>query len=85
MLEMEAGEYRMWEGYWQLQSHLQGYWTQWNFLIMIDGMIKQHWESADGWSETPQVALTQSKVKEVMGQVHGGSSGGHQTLVLLAT
>jgi hypothetical protein len=52
---------------------------------MIDGMVKQHWESADGWSKTAQIVLTQNKVKEVTGQVHGGSSGGHQTLVLLAT
>jgi hypothetical protein len=53
----------------------KGYWAQWSTLVVIDGIVKQHWESADRWFERAQIVLTQSKVKKVMGEVHGESSG----------
>jgi hypothetical protein len=42
----------------------KGYWAQWNSLVVRDSMLERHWESANGWSKTAQIALPHSKVNE---------------------
>jgi hypothetical protein len=38
-------------------------------------VLKRHWESAD--EKTAQIVIPFSKVKEVLAEMHGGTSGGH--------
>jgi hypothetical protein len=40
-------------------------------------MSHSHWELVDGWTKTVQVLLLQSKVKDILGELHGAYSGGH--------
>jgi hypothetical protein len=43
---------------------------------MRDGMLQRHWESADGRTKTAHIVLPQSKVKEVLAELHGRPLGG---------
>jgi hypothetical protein len=40
-------------------------------------MLEYHWESADGKKRTAQIVIPHGKVKEVLVEMHGGTSGGH--------
>jgi hypothetical protein len=40
-------------------------------------MLEHHWELASGRTKTAKIVLAQGKVKEVMGELYGGPSGGH--------
>ena len=52
-------------------------WAQLKSLELRDGVLVRHWESADGQKKTAQVIIPQSKVKEVLTDMHRGTSGGH--------
>jgi hypothetical protein len=45
---------------------------------MRDGVIQRHWEVADGRTKTAFIVHPQSKVKEVLAELHGDPSGGHK-------
>jgi hypothetical protein len=40
-------------------------------------MLERHWESTDVKKETAQIVVPRSKVKEVLAEMHSGTSGGH--------
>jgi hypothetical protein len=40
-------------------------------------MLECHRKPADGQCKTVQIDLTQRKVKDILGNIHGGSSAGH--------
>jgi hypothetical protein len=42
-----------------------------------NGVLVHHWELADGKKKTAQVVIPHSKVKEVLAEMHGGTSGRH--------
>jgi hypothetical protein len=46
-------------------------WAQLNSLVERDGVLKRHWESADGRTKTSQRVLPRSKVREVLAEIHG--------------
>jgi hypothetical protein len=41
-----------------------------------DGVLERGWESTDG-KETALIVVPRSKVKEVLAEMHGGTSGEH--------
>jgi hypothetical protein len=43
--------------------------------VVRDGILDHHSQSIDGWSKTALIVLPQSRVKEVMGELHAGLSG----------
>jgi len=53
------------------------YWAQWKSIAMRNGVLERHWESVDGKKESAQIVITHGNVKEVMVEMHGGTSGGH--------
>ena len=43
----------------------------------MDGVLVRHWESADGKKKTAQVVVPQSKVDQIVAELHGGTPVGH--------
>jgi hypothetical protein len=42
-----------------------------------NGILEQHWESADGRSKVAQIILPQRRVNDVVTKLNDGQSGGH--------
>jgi len=77
MREMEAGQRPEWKDNSDRGTIYKSYWAQWKSLVLRNGVLVRHWESADGKKKTAGVAIHHSKVKEVLAEMHGGTSGGH--------
>jgi len=56
---------------------LKCYWAQWDSLTLIDGTLQRTWESADGKEKKLQIVVPASRRREVLAELHGGTSGGH--------
>jgi hypothetical protein len=91
--EVEAGQHPEWKNIADHSLIYKSYWVQWKSLLVRDGLLERHWESAYGRTRTAQIGFHRSKVKEALPELHGGPLGGHlrvnktldsQTLVLLA-
>jgi predicted aspartyl protease len=52
-------------------------WAQWDSLRVENGLLKRAWESVDGKAVTMQLVLPKCRVKEVLQEIHGGTSGAH--------
>jgi hypothetical protein len=55
----------------------KSYWAQWKLLAMRNSILEHNWESANGRSQITQIVLPWSRAKDVLTELHGGSSGGH--------
>jgi hypothetical protein len=44
----------------------ESYWAQWKSLVVRDGELERHWESANGRIKTAQIVLPQIKVKGML-------------------
>jgi len=75
--EMEAGQRPEWRDISEQGLVYKSYWAQWNSFVLKDGVLERHWESADEKEKTAQIVIPHSKVKEVLVEMHGGTSGGH--------
>ena len=75
--EVEAGQRPEWGEISDRSSVYKSYWAQWKSLAVRDGILIRYWESTDGRKKTVQIIVPRSKVKEVLEEMHGGSSGGH--------
>jgi hypothetical protein len=51
------------------------YWAQWKSLASRNGVLERHRESVDGKTESAQIVITRGKVKEVMAEMYGSTSG----------
>jgi hypothetical protein len=38
------------------------------------GVLEHHWESSKGWSKIAQILIPWSKLKEILGELLGGST-----------
>jgi hypothetical protein len=56
---------------------VKAYWTQWDSLIIEDGCLKRTWESPDGKSKQHLMVVPKIRIAEILGEYHGGTSGGH--------
>jgi hypothetical protein len=54
----------------------ESYWAQWKSLTVRNGILEHHWKSADGPSII-QTVLPQSRVNDVLTELHGGPSRSH--------
>jgi hypothetical protein len=59
------------------RSPTYSYWAQWNSIAVITGILERNWESANRRSQIDQIVLPRSMVKDVLTELHGGTSGGH--------
>jgi len=75
--EIEAGCRPEWRDICNRGPIYKSYWVQWKSFALRDGVLVRHWESTDGRKKTAQVVVPQSKVDEVLTELHGGASGGH--------
>jgi hypothetical protein len=75
--EMEAGEHPKCKNTADHSPTNKGYRAQCILLVVRDGILEHHWESDDRRSKTAQIILPMSKVKQIMGELHGTSSGRH--------
>jgi hypothetical protein len=55
----------------------KSYMDQWKSLAVRNGIPECHRESADRRSKIAQKVLPQSRVNDVLSELHGGPSGGH--------
>jgi hypothetical protein len=55
----------------------KSYWAQWKSFAVRNGILEHNWESANGRSQIAQIVLPRSRVKDVLTELHSGSSGGH--------
>jgi hypothetical protein len=56
---------------------LKALWAQWDSLRVENSLLKRAWESVDGKAVTMQLVLPKCRVKEVLQEIHGGTSGAH--------
>jgi hypothetical protein len=75
--KVETGQRRGWKDIADRSSVYKRYWVQWICLVVSDGMLERHWDSADGRTETAQTVVPRSKVKEILTERHGRLSEGH--------
>jgi hypothetical protein len=75
--EVEAGQRPDWKDVADRSPIYKSNWAQSKSLVVRDGVLERHWESAGGRTKTAQIILPRSKVKEVLTELHGGPSGGH--------
>ena len=54
----------------------KSYLAQWKSLAVRDNVLEGHWELADG-NKMAQIVIPRNKVKEVLADIQGGTSGGH--------
>jgi len=77
MREMEAGRRPEWKDISDRGPIYKSYWAQWKSLVLRNGLLVRHWESAVGKKKMVQVVFPHSKMKQVLVEMHGGTSGGH--------
>jgi hypothetical protein len=53
----------------------KSYCAQWKSLAVRNGILKHHWESADGRSKIAWIILLRNRVSHVLTELHGGPSG----------
>jgi hypothetical protein len=73
---METGRHPEWKDVSDRVPIYKSYWAQWKSLVFRNGVLVQQWESADG-KKMAQVVIPHSKVKEVLTEMQGSTSGGH--------
>lgn len=56
---------------------LRLYWLVWDQLKIRGGLLCMRWESDDGLRITYQVLVPKPRREEVVGELHGGQTGGH--------
>jgi hypothetical protein len=75
--EVEAGQHPEWKDIADRSPVYKRTWDQFNSPVVKDGVLKRHWESADGRTKTVQTALARREVKVLLPEIYGGPSGGH--------
>jgi hypothetical protein len=85
MQEVEAGQRPKWKDVSDWSPIYKSYWAQWKFLEVRDGMLERHWELADRKKKMAQIVISHNKVKEVLVEIHGGTSGRHLELTKSST
>ena len=75
MQEMEAGQPPEWRDISDRGPIYKSDWAQWKPLAVRGDVLERHWESVD--EKTAQIVIPFSKVKEVLAEMHGGTSRGH--------
>ena len=58
-------------------QNLKCYWAPWDSLTLIDKTLQRTWKSADGKEIKLQILVPASRRREVLAEIHGGTSGGH--------
>jgi len=74
--EMEAGQRLEWKDISDRGPLYKSYWAQWKSLALRDGVLERHWKSTDG-KNTAQIVIPHNELKQVLAEMHGGTSGGH--------
>jgi hypothetical protein len=75
--EVEAGQRPEWRDISERSPVYKRYWAEWKSLAVRNGVLKRHWDSAYGKIRTAQIVIPRSKVREVLAEIHEGTSGGH--------
>lgn len=66
-----------WETILSASRETKVYWTQWNRLTCIDGVIYRRYSPPHSFSETRQMLIPPAYRGEVLQQAHKGFTGGH--------
>jgi hypothetical protein len=61
----------------RLQSHVRKLLTQWKSLTVRNIILERNREYANGRSKIDQIIVPQSRVKDVLAELHDGPSRGH--------
>jgi hypothetical protein len=75
--EVETGQRPQWKDIVDPSPMYKSYWAQWKLLAVRNGILERNWESANGRSQIAQVVIPRSIVKDVLMELHSGSSGDH--------
>jgi hypothetical protein len=75
--DVETGRRPEWKDITDRSPTYKSYWAQWKSLAVRNGILEHNWESANGRSKIAQIILPWSRVKDVLTELHDGSSGGH--------
>ncbi|KAI5725816.1 hypothetical protein M8J77_020471 [Diaphorina citri] len=67
----------LWRDVSDLSEAAKSYIVQWDSLVLESGVLKRRWESLNGRNVRLQIILPRARVKEVLEELHGGTSGGH--------
>jgi hypothetical protein len=73
--EVESGQCPEWKDIADSSPIYKSYWAQWNSLAARNDILKRHWKSLDRRSKIAQIILPRGRVKDVLIELHGGSSG----------
>jgi hypothetical protein len=75
--EVETRQLPEWKDIADHSPTYKSYWAQWKSLTVRNGILEHHWESDNGQSKIVQTVLSQSRVNDMLTDLHGGLSGGH--------
>jgi hypothetical protein len=75
--EVETGQRPEWKDIADCSPTYKSHWAPWKSLAVRNGILECNWESANGRSQIAQIVFPLSRVKDVLTELHGGSSGGH--------
>jgi hypothetical protein len=73
--EVENGQRPEWKDIANRSPTYKSYWAQWKSLAVTNGIFERNWESASGRAQIAQTVLPRSRVKDVLTELHGGTSG----------
>jgi hypothetical protein len=75
--EVEPGQRPEWRDINDRNPVYKSYWAQWKSLVVRDGVLERHWQSADGKTKKAQTVIPRRKAKDVLAEIQRGLSGGH--------
>jgi hypothetical protein len=76
--EVEPGRRPDWKDIADRSAPYKSYWAQSKLLAVRNGVVERKWKSANGRSKVAQIGLPGSKVVDVLTELHGVQSAGHQ-------
>jgi hypothetical protein len=70
--EVQTGQRQEWKDIANRSSTYKSYWAPWESLAVRNGILECNWESPSGQFQIAQVVIPQSRVKDVLRELHSG-------------
>lgn len=73
----ESGQRPIWQDVAPREESMKLYWSQWNALLVKDGVLFKNWESPNQKKNVLQIIVPREKVKDILEEAHDSPTGGH--------
>jgi hypothetical protein len=79
--KVETGQQPEWKDIANCSFMYKSYWAQWKSLVVRTSILERNWESPSGWCKIAQVVIPQSRVKDMLMELHNG----HKEVIWVST